>query len=92
MPLWLEEGLIRYFVKEWDHETESRVKDLILTKKIDKFNNLSSEDKRFAGHAVWNYIAETHGPTIIPNILYVTRVSKNVERGFFSLLEWIISS
>ena len=86
MPLWLEEGLIRYFVKEWDHETESRVKDLILTKKIDKFNNLSSEDKRFAGHAVWNYIAETHGPTIIPNILYVTRVSKNVERGFFSLL------
>lgn len=86
MPLWLEEGLIRYFVKEWDHETESRVKDLILTKKIDKFNNLSSEDKRFAGHAVWNYIAETHGPTIIPNILYVTRISKNVERGFFSLL------
>lgn len=86
MPLWLEEGLIRYFVTEWDEETESRVKDLILTKKIDKFNNLSNEDKRYAGHAVWNYIAETHGPTIIPNILYVTRVSKNIERGFYSLM------
>ena len=86
MPLWLEEGLIRYFVKEWDAETESHVKDLILTKKIDKFNNLNAEEKRYAGHAVWNYIAETHGATIIPNILYVTRVSKNVERGFFSLL------
>lgn len=86
MPLWLEEGLIRYFVKEWDDETESRVKDLILTRKIDKFNDLNNEEKRYAGHAVWNYIAETHGPTIIPNILYVTRVSKNVERGFFSLL------
>ncbi len=86
MPLWLEEGLIRYFVTEWDEKTESRVKDLILTKKIDKFNNLSNEDKRFAGHAVWNYIAETYGPTIIPNILYVTRVSKNIERGFYSLM------
>lgn len=86
IPLWLEEGLIRYFVKEWDEDTESKVKDLILTRKIDKFNNLSPEEKRYAGHAVWNYIAETHGPTIIPNILYVTRVSKNVERGFYSLL------
>ncbi len=86
IPSWLEEGLIRYFVKEWDPETESRVKDLILTKEIDNFNNLNPQEKRYAGHAVWNYIAETHGATIIPNILYVTRVSKNVERGFFSLL------
>ncbi len=86
IPTWLEEGLIRYFVKEWDENTESRVKDLILTKKLDTFNNLSNEDKRYAGHAVWNYISESHGPTIIPNILYVTRISKNVERGFFSLL------
>lgn len=86
MPVWLEEGLINYFVNEWDAETESRVKDLILTKKLDKFNNLNDEEKSFAGHALWNYISETHGPTLIPNILYVTRISKNVERGFFSLM------
>lgn len=86
IPIWLENGLISYFVKEWDAETESRVKDLILTRKIDKFNSLNDDEKNYAGHAIWNYIAETHGPTVIPNILYVTRVSKNVERGFFSLL------
>ncbi|WP_070138244.1 TolB-like translocation protein [Crocinitomix algicola] len=86
IPTWLEEGLVRYFVHEWNSETESRVKDLILTKKIDKFNNLNEQEKSYAGHALWNYIAETHGPTIIPNILYVTRISKNVERGFFSLM------
>lgn len=86
IPTWLEEGLVRYFVHEWNSETESRVKDLILTKKIDKFNNLDEQEKSYAGHALWNYIAETHGPTIIPNILYVTRISKNVERGFFSLM------
>ncbi|MDA7803096.1 hypothetical protein N8987_00785 [Crocinitomix sp.] len=86
IPSWLEEGLISYFVQEWDADTESHVKDLILTKKIDKFNNLTAEEKRYAGHALWNYVAETHGPTIIPNILYITRISKNVERGFFSLM------
>lgn len=86
IPTWLEQGLITYFVKEWDEDTESRVKDLILTKKIDKFNDLTDEEKKYAGVAVWNYIAETHGITVIPNIIYITRVTKNVERGFFSLL------
>lgn len=86
IPDWLEKGLVRYFVNEWDDETESRVKDLILTKKIDKFNDLTDEEKEFAGIAVWNYIAETHGVTVIPNIIYITRVTKNVERGFYSLL------
>ena len=86
IPAWLEKGLINYFVKEWDADVESRVKDLILTKKIDRFNNLTEEEKMYAGHAVWNYIAETHGSSIIPNIIYITRVTKNIERGFYSLL------
>ncbi|MCG8575846.1 MAG: hypothetical protein MI810_13245 [Flavobacteriales bacterium] len=86
IPDWLEKGLISYFVKGWDADTESQVKDLILTKKIDKFNDLTPEEKNYAGHAIWNYIAETHGASIIPNIIYITRVTKNVERGFFSLL------
>ena len=86
IPDWLEKGLVQYFVREWDAEVESRVKDLILTGKIDKFNDLSEEEKTFAGIALWNYIAETHGLSIIPNIIYITRVTKNVERGFYSLL------
>ncbi|MBD3638613.1 MAG: hypothetical protein HUJ25_14765 [Crocinitomicaceae bacterium] len=86
IPVWLEKGLIHYFVHEWNANTESRVKDLILTKRIDKFNDLTAEEKKYAGVAVWNYIAETHGITVIPNIIYITRVTKNVERGFYSLL------
>lgn len=86
IPLWLEQGLISYFVREWDAEIESNLKDLILTKKIDKFNKLTDLEKSYAGHAVWNYIAETHGSTVIPNILYITRITGNIERGFFSML------
>lgn len=86
IPTWLEKGLVHYFVKEWNADIESRVKDLILTRKIDRFNDLTEEEKVYAGVAIWNYIAETHGKTIIPNIIYITRVTKNVERGFYSLL------
>lgn len=86
IPDWLEKGLIMFFVRQWDADIESHVKDLILTRKIDKFNDLTPEEKKYAGVAVWNYIAETHGITIIPNIIYITRVTKNVERGFYSLM------
>lgn len=86
MPLWLQDGLLNYFVYEWDDVSESRLKDLILTKKIDKFNKLTDAEKVIAGQAIWNYIAETHGATLIPNIIYITRVTRNVERAFFSLL------
>ncbi|UKN01872.1 hypothetical protein K6119_19295 [Paracrocinitomix mangrovi] len=86
IPTWLEKGLIHYFVHEWDSDTESRVKDLILTKRIDKFNDLSDEEQKYAGVAVWNYIAEMHGKSVIPNIIYITRVTKNIEKGFTSLL------
>lgn len=86
MPEWLEQGLVAFFVKDWDPETESRVKDLILTMKIDRFNDLTAEEKVYAGHALWNYIAETQGLSIIPSIIYITRITKSVEKGFKSLL------
>jgi hypothetical protein len=86
MPAWIEEGLINFFVEQWNADVESHVKDLVLTRKIDRFNDLTKEEKVYAGHALWNYIAENHGLAMIPNILYVSRITKNIERGFYSLL------
>ncbi|MCH2235716.1 MAG: hypothetical protein MK078_15860 [Crocinitomicaceae bacterium] len=86
MPAWIEEGLVNFFVEHWNADVESNVKDLVLTRKIDRFNDLTEKEKIYAGHALWNYIAENHGLAMIPNILYVSRITKNIERGFYSLL------
>lgn len=86
LPDWIEAGLISFLVEQWNADVESHVKDLVLTRKIDRFNDLTSEEKAYAGHALWNYIAENHGLAMIPNIIYVARITKNIERGFYSLL------
>jgi len=82
LPDWYLKGLVSYAAKDWDIETDNRVRDGILSGDFDKFNQLTGTDAEFAGHSIWNYIAEVYGDNVIPNILYMTRVSRNVERGF----------
>jgi len=82
LPEWYEKGLISYISNNWDIDIENRVKDGILSGKYEKFNRLSGEDAIYAGHSIWNFIAAKYGKSVIPNIIYLTRVSKNVESGF----------
>jgi hypothetical protein len=82
LPDWYIDGLIAYISKEWDIETENRVKDGILSGKYKKFSRLVGEDARYAGQSFWRYIAETYGESVIPSILYLTKINKNANVGF----------
>lgn len=69
LPNWYVQGLVSYISNSWDTDIDSRVKDGMLTKKYRKFNNLEGMDALYAGHSIWNYIAETYGEAVISNIL-----------------------
>ncbi len=83
LPYWLEQGLINYLVESWNGDVDAKVKDLVLTEKINRFNNLNQPQKIIAGQAIWNYIAESYGATTIPNIIGLTRVTGNFERALY---------
>ncbi len=86
LPDWYIDGLIAYISKEWDFDTENRVKDGILSKKYKKFSRLVGEDAKYAGHSFWRYIAEAYGESVIPSILYLTKVNKNANIGFLYVI------
>ncbi len=86
IPQWFEEGLLSYAEKSWSPEMESKTMNGVLTKEYSKFNRLSSHEAVFAGHSLWKYIADVYGENVIPNILYMTRVSRNIESGFMFVL------
>jgi hypothetical protein len=86
LPDWYTEGIIAHFSRPWDAVVANKVRDGVMTGRFDKFNRLSGEDARLAGQMVWNYVAEVYGPAVIPNILYMTRVSRNPESGFLFVL------
>ena len=70
MPAWYYQGLLSYISKGWDIETDERVRDGITSGRFEKFNHLTGDDAIFAGHSIWNFIAETFGRSVIPNINY----------------------
>lgn len=86
MPEWYNDGLLKYVSTEWDSETENNTRNALYAGKFDNLNQLSGSDAAIVGHAIWNYIAKTYGKQIIPNIVYLTRVTKNPESGFLYVL------
>lgn len=86
LPAWYQQGLILFLSGGWNFETENRVKDAMLGGRFKKFNRIYGDDAIYAGLSMWYYLAETYGESIIPNILYMTRVNKNVEAGFLYVL------
>ena len=86
LPDWFSKGLISYVSDPWNAKIQNRVKDGILTGRYKKLNHLEKEDAVIAGHSFWKYIADEYGDAVIPNILFMTRMDKNLEKGFLNVL------
>lgn len=85
-PEWFSKGLISYVSSNWNLEIEDHVKDAIANDKYKKFNHLSGKDAVYAGHSLWYFIEAKYGKSVIPNILYLSKISKNIESGFAYVL------
>ncbi len=82
MPEWYMNGLVSYISQRWDTDLENHVRDAIMSGKYGNFSSLTGLEAMYAGHSLWKYIAMKYGESSIPNIVYMARLSRNVERGF----------
>lgn len=82
LPDWFYKGLISFLSEEWNSEIDNYVRDGIISNRYEKFNRLTGNDAIYAGHSIWFFIHKKFGKQTLPNILYLTRISKNVETGF----------
>jgi len=90
LPDWYMEGLISYMSRDWDFEVENFVRDGVLSGEYERFNWLTGDDAKYAGHSFWKYIGKTYGESVIPNILYLTRINKNSNSGFLYVIGFSI--
>lgn len=86
LPDWYVSGLVAYVSKGWTTEEDSRMRDAVLGKHYKNFDKLSGPEAEFAGMSLWNYIVETYGKTAVSNLLYMTRINRNIENGFIYVL------
>ncbi|MDP3003077.1 MAG: hypothetical protein Q8N38_08120, partial [Bacteroidales bacterium] len=86
MPDWYIKGLINYVAYGWDYEAENRVKDGIKSGKYKNISHLEYKDAIDAGQSFWRYIGKEYGDALIPNIIYLTKIYKNVNDGFLYVI------
>ena len=86
LPGWYTEGLASYVGETWNVDLDNRLRDGILSGDYIKFNKLSGEKARFAGHAFWHYVEEKYGKSAVPNLMYLTRINRSMESGFLFVL------
>lgn len=82
LPQWYKDGLISYFGEEWSPTYDLKVAKALSNKKVRSFERLAREDPRLAGHMFWNYVGFNYGKNTIGNLVYVTRINRNLDKGF----------
>lgn len=86
LPEWFKSGLVAYISEGWNSTIDNKVMDAIQNDRFYKFNRLTGKDATMAGHALWYYVADTYGEAVIPNLLYMTKVSRNPNNAFLYVL------
>ncbi len=85
-PEWYIEGLTWYATEPWNVDVDDQLRDIVQSGKYQNFNRLKNVEAEIAGRSLWYYIGETYGSKVVPNIMYMARVSRNVESGFMFVL------
>ncbi|MEI6048050.1 MAG: hypothetical protein WCS03_04060 [Bacteroidota bacterium] len=86
MPDWFIKGLINYVSYGWDLEADNRVKDGFKSGKFKNISHLEYKDAIDAGQSFWRFIGKEYGDVLIPNIIYLTKIYKNVDDGFLYVI------
>jgi hypothetical protein len=81
LPEWYIKGLIDFVANEWNSDIDSRVRDGIQLHKFKNINRLEGDDAVIGGHALWKYISDNYGDAVISNMLYMTKVTRNIDNS-----------
>ncbi len=82
LPKWFTEGLISYVADDWSTELDNIARNGFLSGKYRKFNNLTGSDAIIAGHSIWKFMKDKYGEQAIPNVVYLTKITRSLESGF----------
>ena len=81
VPEWFTEGLVKYISDTHSARAHAHIYDAARSGELNKIDRANGVEAGNLGRAVWSYINDVYGKQAIPNILYMVRISRNVEGG-----------
>ena len=86
IPDWFIEGLAAFVGEEWNNTIDEYLRGQLGKRNYRDFDDLIYENPKVAGHSFWNFINQQFGPSSISNLLYLTRINRNLESAFLYVL------
>ncbi len=86
LPDWFTKGLVNQVANGWGVAEDSKMRDLILSKKVKSYRSLLEVDEVFAGQSFWKFVSENYGEASLSNLIYMTRINRSIESGFVYVL------
>lgn len=81
LPEWFVDGASLYAAKGWSNEMDDYVRQLVVSKKVNRALKIKGPDAGLVGQSIWNYIVEKYGKSSVSNILNYTRVIRNEQKS-----------
>jgi hypothetical protein len=88
LPVWFEEGLIKYLSKDWDAADDNQLRDAFYNGSLASFEKLNPEMQTLVGSSMWSFMYNRKGPMSIQRILYLVRLSRKVETALYFVFDW----
>ncbi|MFN6336284.1 MAG: hypothetical protein ACK4V4_07185 [Sphingobacteriales bacterium] len=78
LPKWLTDGYIAYAAENWNAKLDEQLKLVMLSRKYKTFYQFAFDKQELAGHAFFNYIANTYRKDNVTYFLYLSRIYKSI--------------
>ena len=88
LPPWYSKGLISYCGEFWNPEVENQLRDVLGNQpyKYRRFDKLAADYPELAGHSFWYYMDQMYGKSTIANLIYLSRINRNLEESFYYII------
>ncbi len=86
LPDWFIDGAAHYVARGWSSDMDDYVRQLVVSKKVNRVLKLTGPEAAFVGQSIWNYIVEKYGKGSVSNILNYTRIMRNEQRSLLITL------
>lgn len=86
IPEWFIQGLSAHIGESWNNDIDEYMRAHLGERHYRTFDDFLYENPRVAGHSFWNFINQQYGSSAISNLLYLTRINRNLESAFLYVL------
>lgn len=82
LPSWYLDGIISFAGSEWNEIQDNAFRRYYQEAGELNFKKMAKKHPVLTGHSFWYFLASSYSKNVIPNLLYLTKINRDLEGAF----------